>query len=123
MASLAAGSSAGGAVITAGMMLLRSIQARQPNPDVQAGFTIMSGALILGMLTAVATGYVLTRTLAETWRRAVVGGLGIFGASILAGLAAPVDMVGGRLGLGIYLLGLVGLTAIARRAAHAAAAR
>jgi hypothetical protein len=105
------------------MILLRSIQLRQPDPDVQPGFTVMSAALILGILTAAASGFVLTQRLAETWRRAVVGGLGMFGASILAGLAAPADMLAGRLGLVAYLVGLVGLTTVAWHAALKSASR
>ncbi len=123
LASLATGSCAGAAVITAGTILLRSTQLRQPGPDVGTGFNIMSVSLILGILTAVISGFVLTRRLAETWRRAVVGGLGVFGASILAGLAAPADMLGGRLGLAAYLVCLIGLAVVAWHAASRAASR
>lgn len=85
------------------------------------GFTIMSTALLAGLGSAAFVGIRLTRALGETWRRGAVGAISLFGSALLAGIAAPADMLGGRIGLVAYLVVLVVVAAVATRAARRAA--
>ncbi len=123
LASLGAGSSAGASVITAGTIVLRSVQRAEAEPNLDTGFVIMSVVLVVGIATAVTTGITLTRALDETWRRGVVGALSVFGTALLAGLAAPADMLAGRSGLGVYLIALILLAIAMWRSALRSASR
>ena len=121
LASIGAGASAGASVITAGMALLRSVQAGQPDGDVDAAFAMMSVALFAGLAVAVSVGVTLTQALEESWRRGAVGAIALFGAALLAGISAPADMVAGRVGILSYLILLVVLFVVTLRAARRSA--
>jgi hypothetical protein len=104
------------------MIGLRTLQSsRGAEQSVDIGFAVIWGSLILGITAAVITGWTLTRTLDDTWRRGVVGALSVFGTALLSALGMPADMLGGRAGLIVYLFAM--LTAaiythsVARRAA------
>lgn len=105
LASIGAGSTSGAAVITAGMIILRTMQAsRGVDRTVNTGFAVIWVTLILGIALAVLTGWALTRALDDMWRRGVVGALSVFGTALLAGIGMPVDLLTGRIGLTVYLL-------------------
>lgn len=109
LASLAAGAAAGAGVVSAGLVLFRSVL-HDALPLVLFG----------GILTAAAIGWILSGPIADTWRRGVTAALAVFGAMMLAGLTAPADMVGGRVGVIVYaaamLLGAGWAGVTARRA-------
>jgi hypothetical protein len=123
LASIAAGATAGASVITGGIILLRILQGTQGGAEVSTAFAVLTVILLFGIALAVVTGWSLTKPLQETWRRGVIGALSFFGASLLAGLSAPVDMLGGRLGLSTYLTVLLVALVSTLRAARRAAAR
>jgi len=92
-------------VITAGMIVLRTIQAsRGVDGTVNFGFAVIWVTLIIGIAVAILRGWALTRALDDTWRRGVVGALSVFGTALLAGIGMPVDLLTGRIGLTVYLL-------------------
>jgi hypothetical protein len=84
---------------------------------------ILSVAVVGGVVAAVASGWLLSRTIHDVWRRGVIAALSVFGASLLTLVAAPADMLAGRLGLVAYLVvllvGAIGARAVARRAGAA----
>jgi hypothetical protein len=87
------------------MIMLRTMQtSRGVDRTVNAGFAMIWVTLILGIAIAVLTGWALTRPLDDMWRRGVVGALSVFGTALLAGIAMPVDLLTGRIGLTVYLL-------------------
>lgn len=122
LASLGAGSTTGATVITAGMIVLRTLQAsRGVAGSLNAGFVVVWGALLAGIAAAVVTAWALTRMLDDTWRRGVVGALSVFGAILLAGIGMPVDLLAGRTGLAVYLLTLVAAAVFTLSAARRSA--
>jgi hypothetical protein len=110
-------------VITGGMILLRILQGDRGSAEISTAFAVLTVILLLGIALAFMTGWTLTKPLQETWRRGVVGALSFFGTALLAGLSAPVDMLGGRLGLSAYLTVLLVASVATLRAARRAAAR
>lgn len=120
LAGIGAGATTGAAFFTAGALLLRLLQGgRPPAVPQDVGFAIVSGSVALGIAVAAASGWLRARAIEDTWRRAVVSALSVFGAALLALLAAPADMFGGSVGLAAYLTLLV----VAATYAHAVAIR
>jgi hypothetical protein len=122
LASLGAGITAGAAVITTGMIVLRTVQvgAAAAEPS-ETHFTVLTITTFTGIVVAVAVGWVLSRALDDLWRRGVIGALSVFGMALVAGVAAPADMLAGRAGLAGYLaILLVGLRYTSARARRAA---
>jgi hypothetical protein len=78
---------------------------------------ILSVAALLGMIAAAATGWLLSRGIADLWRRGATATLAVFGAILLSLVAMPADSMGGRLGLAGYLAAL--LAGAAYAGAHA----
>ena len=108
LASIAAGAGAGGAVITAGLVALRVVQARRGiTPQDDLAFGVLSVALFAGVAAAAAIAWRLTGAIEDYWRRGVTGALAVTLAFGLAGGAVPVDLVAGRMGLGAYAVALV----------------
>jgi FtsH-binding integral membrane protein len=106
------------------MILFRSLpEATDPAQAADLGFLVISVSLVTGITAAIAAGWFLTRALADTWRRAVVGALSVFGTVLLAALTMPADMVGGRPALTIYLVVLIAAVTYTRHAALRAASR
>lgn len=123
LASIAAGATTGAAIITAGAIVLRTAQARSAAVlSLDTGFAILSATLILGIVAATASGWLLARTITDTWRRGVIAALSVFGASLLALVAAAADLLAGRVGLAAYGTTLVAATIYARTMARRARA-
>jgi hypothetical protein len=110
LGGMAAGAGSGAALITFGITLFRN--------SLTNSLPII---LFLGIVLAVACGWSLTRAIEDTWRRGVTGALAAFGALMLAGLAAPADLVGGPIGLIAYGTVMVVLAASGFRYARSRA--
>jgi len=117
LGGLATGAAAGAAIITAGLLVLRTAQRGDAPQPQDTGFLILSVAALLGMIAAAATGWLLSRGIADLWRRGATATLAAFGAILLSLVAMPADSMGGRLGLAGYLAAL--LAGAAYAGAHA----
>jgi peptidoglycan/LPS O-acetylase OafA/YrhL len=107
LGALAAGATAGAAVTVLGLVMLRAnlAESRDSLPLV----------LFAGIVSAAALGWSLGRAITDQWRRGVTAALAVFGALMLAGVAAPADMIAGRPGLMVYTAGLAVLAVLAVR--------
>ena len=120
LAGIVAGATTGAAFFTAGALLLRLLQGGRPLAVPQdIGFAIVTVSIALGIAVAAASGWLRARAIEDTWRRAVVSALSVFGATLLALLATPADMLGGSVGLAAYLT----LLLVAATYIHAVAIR
>jgi len=61
LGGLATGAAAGAAIITAGLLVLRTAQRGDAPQPQDTGFLILSVAALLGMIAAAATGWLLHR--------------------------------------------------------------
>ncbi len=121
LASIGAGATTGAVVLTGGVLVLRSLQAGAgATVAASLGFAVLIAAVLLGMATAVTAGWVRSRPIDDVYRRGVVAALSVFGAALLALVAAPLDMAAGRPGLAGYLGALVLAAIVAHRAARRA---
>jgi len=120
LASIGAGASTGAAVVTAGLIVLRGVWGADA-PAVPALFLPI--VLFLGVATAVALGWTLSRPIDDYFRRGLTAAIAVGAALLLSGAAAPADMTAGIAGLAAYMLLLVGAVIWAllkwRRAASA----
>jgi hypothetical protein len=107
LGALAAGAAAGGAVILVGLAIFRAALA--------ASRDSLPLVLFAGIVSAATLGWSLSRAIADAWRRGVTAALAVVGALMLAGLAAPADMIAGRNGLMGYAGVLVVLAVLAVR--------
>ncbi|UCD23483.1 MAG: hypothetical protein JSW51_10595 [Gemmatimonadota bacterium] len=124
LASLGAGSATGAAVVTAGMLVFSTRLAdRSPGEFRDEGFLIISLALLLGIVAAVATGWTLTKRLDDPWRRGVTGAVSVFGTALLSVVTMPIHTVAGVAGLVAYLAVLLLASIVTHRAAHRSANR
>ena len=103
LGGLATGAAAGAAIITIGLLVLRTVQQGGVVETQDPGSLILSAAVFLGMVVAATSGWLLSRGIEETWRRGVTATLAVFGSLMLALLGVPADWVGGRGGLVAYL--------------------
>lgn len=126
LASLVTGATTGGAWITLGVIALRSLpgqEAIQEIPDhLTAQDVILLVSLLGGVLVAATSGWLLTSAIVDYYRRGLTAALGVLGSFILVGIAVPVDMVGHRTGLFVYLIALIALGNYSFRKARRAAA-
>jgi hypothetical protein len=106
------GAGAGAAVITAGLLGLRE---RLSNT--------LSIIVFVGIVVAAVTGWTLAAPLPDQWRRGVTAALAVFGALMLAVLAAPVDMAAGQIGLTVYLSALLAFALLGRTVVRKAAGK
>lgn len=106
LAGITTGAAAGGATMTAGGIVLRSLE---PGPD--AGFAVLTAAVMGGMAVAGTLAALLSRGMEDFWRRGAAATVAIFGACLLALVAAPADMLAGRAGLGGYSVLLLSVAA------------
>ena len=122
LAAIGAGASLGGAVVAAGLLIFRSWQAS--GATLPENVPLLSGPLYVGIVTAVFIAWRVSGPVQDVWQRAIVCGLALFGSAMLAALAAPADILGGRLGILAYgaALAMSGWSALrrARRAGRAA---
>ncbi len=105
LGALGAGAAVGAALIAGGLGVFR--------PSIGTALPLI---VFGGIALAATTGWVVAAPIDDTWRRAVTATLAVFGALMLAGLAAPIDMVGGRVGLLVYSAALAVAGARALRA-------
>lgn len=121
LAGLATGAAAGAAVITGGLVVLRTVQQGGGAETQDPGSLVLSAAVFLGLVVAAASGWLLSRGIEELWRRGVTATLAVFGALMLALLGVPADWMGGRGGLLAYLTVLLAGALYAGVHAHRAA--
>ncbi len=107
LGALAAGAAAGGAVILAGLAMFR--------PALAASRDGLPLVLFAGIVAAATLGWSLSRAIPDAWRRGVTAALAAVAALMLAGLAAPADMIAGRAGLVGYAAVLAVLAVLAVR--------
>jgi hypothetical protein len=122
LGSIAAGSAASAAVITAGLIILRTVQRGGPDgggPEIQ--LALLGTMLFTGLAVGIAAAWTLSRPIADLWRRGVTSALSVFGATVLAAVAAPADLLAGRVGLAAYLILLVFAALYTSRATRKAA--
>ena len=100
LASIGAGASTGAACITLGLILFRTVGPAE---------AIIPAALFLGVVVAVTAAWVLSRPIADYYRRGTTAAIGAFAALLLSGLAVPADMLAGVYGLSVYLLLLIAI--------------
>ena len=100
LASMGAGASTGAACITVGLIVYRTAGPAE---------AIIPTSLFVGIVVAVATAWVLSRPIADYFRRGLTAAIGTFAALLLAGLAVPADIVAGVVGLSLYLMLLIAL--------------
>lgn len=104
LASLGAGAAVGAAVVTAALIILRTVQRQASGGgDSALHATIIGAGLFAGIVTAVGAAWILSPTL-DPWRRSVTSALAVFAGTILATGAAPADWAGGRIGLAVYAM-------------------
>ena len=108
LGSAVAGAAFGGAATTAGIILFRLLQTDAGRMSGNAGFLMITAALLAGIGCAFAIARLLARRVPDSWRRGAVAIIAIFGTCLFAGAAAPADAVAGRTGLSIYLSLLLG---------------
>ena len=101
LASIGAGASTGAACVTVGLIVLRAAGPAE---------AIIPVSLFVGIVVAVATAWILSRPLADYFRRGLTAAIGTFTALLLAGLAVPADMLAGVFGLSVYLALLVAVS-------------
>ena len=122
LTAIGAGAAAGALVITLGVVALRIVQGGDAQTEANpTDFTLLTAAVMAGPVVTVTMTLLATRVIGDLWRRAVASAIAVFCAFLLAGLAAPVDLIAGRAGLGALAAALLGATAaLARRAKHIA---
>ena len=105
-------------MVTAGMLVFSTrLAGRNPDEFRDEGFLIISLALLLGIVAAVATGWMLTKRLDDPWRRGVTGAVSVFGTALLSILTMPIHTVAGTTGLIAYLVVLLLAVVLTHRAA------
>ncbi len=102
LGSIGAGACVGAALITLGLFLYRSLPASAGDADLDQRFLVITAGLVIGMVTAMATAFTLSRAIPDPWRRGVIVASTVFAATILAALAAPADLLAGGTGLIAY---------------------
>lgn len=108
LAGLATGAAAGAAIITTGLLVLRTVQRGRIAETQDTGFVVLAVSVFAGMLSAAGAGWLLSSGIEEAWRRGVTATLAVFGMLMLSLAAVPADLLAGRLGLAGYLMLLLG---------------
>lgn len=123
LASVGAGATSGGSVVTVGLLAFRSLQrGGAGTADADAQFLALSVSLMVGIGVAASLTVALTRPITDLWQRGVATTIAAFFAAILAAGTAPADLIGGRLGLVTYLALLLAAARYTTRRARRAAA-
>ncbi len=106
-------------MITVGLITLRSLQrGGSGGGDTDVQLALLGTMLFAGLATGIATAWMLSRGIPDLWRRGVTSALSVFGATVLAAGAAPMDVLAGRVGLVAYLILLVLATFFSLRLAR-----
>lgn len=121
LAGLATGAATGAAIVTVGLLILRSVQRGRVAETQDQGFALLAATVLLAIVVAAGTGWLLSSGIAEAWRRGVIATLAVFGTVMLSLVAVPADLLAGRAGLAGYLALLVAGAAWARVQARRAA--
>lgn len=103
LAGLASGAATGAAVVTAGLLLLRSFQRGRVAETQDRGFALLAATVLVATVAAAGTGWRLSSGILEIWRRGVIAALAVFGMVMLSLVAVPADLLAGRAGLAGYL--------------------
>ncbi len=116
LGGLATGAATGAVVVTAGLLVLRTVQRGRVAETQDTGFTILGISVFIGMIAAAGGGWLLSSGIEEAWRRGVIATLAVFGMLMLSLVAVPADLLAGRFGLAGYLILLLagGAWALAR---------
>ena len=108
LGSIGLGATVGATLVTAGILILRSIQAIEgtgAQPGVE--FTVLGASFFGGIGAGLMTAFLSSRGVEDLWRRAVIAAIAAFGTVLLSAITAPIDMVSGRGGLIVYLIALI----------------
>ena len=108
LGSIGLGATVGATLVTAGILVLRSLQAiggTGSQPAVE--FTVLGTSFFGGIGAGLLTAFLSSQGIEDLWRRAVIAALAVFCTVLLSAITAPVDMVSGRTGLAIYLIALI----------------
>jgi hypothetical protein len=103
--------------MTSGVLLVRFSQATGSAFTAEQHAAIISASMFLGVLAAVATGWLRTRSIVDWWRRSVTAAVSVFGAAVLAVFATGADLIGGYVGMACYLALLIAAAWLTHRAA------
>lgn len=104
LGGLATGAAAGAAVITTGLLVLRSLQGGRVVETQDTGFFVLGASVLVGVITAAASGWLLSSGIEQAWRRGATATLAVFGMLMLSLVAVPADLLAGRPGLALYLM-------------------
>ena len=121
--SIGAGATTGAAAMTAGVLVVRLLQARDPAPSVDVSALILTTSVFVGLVAAVATGWLRTRVVPDPWRRGVTAAVAVFGAALVGVVATAADTIAGWQGLAAYLTLLFAAAVFTHRQAARAAQR
>ncbi len=121
LGALGTGAAAGALTITAGLLVLRTVQAGRILETRETGFTILNAAILGGMALAASTGWLLSAGMPELWRRAAAAVTAVVASLVLSLLAVPADWLAGRIGLALYTVLLAGAAIWCWRQARRAA--
>ena len=78
-AMLKAAAATGAAVVTAGLLLLRTFQRGRVAETQDQGFTLLAATVLIAVTAAAGTGWLLSSGITEAWRRGVIATLAVFG--------------------------------------------
>ena len=73
----------------------------------QTAAIVLTTSLLVGVVLAAGTGWMLTAAVENYWRRGVTAAVSVLGASLLAVVALPLDAFLGPAGLFVYVAVLV----------------
>jgi hypothetical protein len=117
LAGIGAGSATGAAVMTAGVLTLRLLQAGGTT-SAEIGGSLLTATLFGGIVAAVLSGWVATASIDDTWRRGVSAAVAVLGAALLAIGATVADQFLNVAGLGVYCVALIVAAVLTHRLAY-----
>jgi hypothetical protein len=103
--------------MTSGVLLVRFSQTTGSGFTTEQNAAIISASMFLGIIAAVTTGWLRTRSITDWWRRSVAAAVSVFGAAVLAVFATVADLIGGYVGMACYLALLIAAAWTTHRAA------
>jgi len=109
--------------MTAGVLAVRLLQARDPALSVDIGPQVLTATVFVGIVAAVVATWLRTRSVPDPWRRGVTAAVSVFGAALVAMVATAADTIAGWPGLAAYSAVLLAATVLTHRQAARAAQR